>query len=289
MFADGKVLLGRADTRLEANGLAPGDKNERDVSWFDYTGLSDLSADGRTMIITEDGATGLKAYLRKTDGSPAVELADGGSFGLSPDERSVLIQTVTPLRFGVLPIGPGEPRYIPHPGFEAYLWANWFPDGEHILFAGSEAGHGLRLYVEDLEGGGRRPIAPEGTVIATGSHALSPDGTLVAALERGQIVLYRIDGRAPARPVPGLSRGDVPSRWSPDGRFLYVYRHDELPVRVYRVEVTTGRKELWKTIGPSDPAGVTGLGHVMFTPDGASYVYNYFRTLSDLYLVEGLR
>jgi hypothetical protein len=58
---------------------------------------------------------------------------------------------------------------------------------------------------------------------------------------------------------------------------------------VYRVDVATGRKDLWKEIGPSDPAGVTGLGHVLLTPDGASYAYNYARTLSDLYLVEGLK
>jgi hypothetical protein len=81
----------------------------------------------------------------------------------------------------------------------------------------------------------------------------------------------------------------VPSRWSPDGRALYVYRRDELPTHVYRVDVASGRKELWKTIGPSDRAGVTGVGHIIMTPDGASYVYNYQRTLSDLYLVEGLK
>ena len=42
-FADGKVLLGRSDIRLEARGLAPGDTRERDFSWFDYTGLSALA------------------------------------------------------------------------------------------------------------------------------------------------------------------------------------------------------------------------------------------------------
>jgi serine/threonine protein kinase/Tol biopolymer transport system component len=285
---DGKILIGRVDRRLEAIGLPAGDAQERDISWFDFNGLSDISRDGRTILVTVDGANGLKTYLRKFDDSPAVELGEGGSFGFSPDERSMLVQT-TSLRFGVVPVGAGERRYIPHPGFDGYLWANWFPDGKRILFAGSETGHRLRLYVENLDGSQRHAITPEGTFIRTGSHAISPDGTRVAAVERGQIMLYPVDGGAAPVPVPGLSPGDVPSRWGPDGRSLYVYRQDELPARVFRVDVASGRKELWKTLGPSDPAGVTGLAHVIFTPDGTSYIYNYLRLLSDLYLVEGLK
>jgi hypothetical protein len=40
---------------------------------------------------------------------------------------------------------------------------------------------------------------------------------------------------------------------------------------------------------PADAAGVTDLGPILITPDGRSYVYEYGRTLSDLYLVEGIR
>jgi Tol biopolymer transport system component len=289
MRRDGKILIGRVDRRYEAIGLPSGDAQERDISWFDFNGLSDLSRDGRTILVTEDGANGLRVYMRNFDGSPAVELGEGGSFGFSPDERSILVQTMNPPRFGIVPVGAGERRYIPHPGFDGYLWANWFPDGKRILFAGSETGHRLRLYVENLDGSQRRAITPEGTSMLTGSHAISPDGTRVAAVERGQIMLYPVEGGGAPVPVPGLTPGDVPSRWSPDGRSLYVYRQDELPARVFRVDVASGRKELWKTLGPSDPAGVIGLGHVILTPDGTSYIYNYRRALSDLYLVEGLK
>jgi eukaryotic-like serine/threonine-protein kinase len=286
---DGKVLLGRSDLRFEARGLLQGDTGERDLSWFDSTGLSDLSSDGRTLVITEDGEVGLRAYLRKAEDSSAVPLGDVGVFAVSPDGRSALFQSLAPLRFGILPIGPGEAREIPHPGFDGYSWANWFPEGKQILFAGSETGHGLRLYVEDLDGGHRRAIAPEGATIPTGSHAVSPDGTLVAALSPSrQVMLYPVNGDTP-RPVPGLSPGELPTQWTADSRFLYVLRHTELPARVFRVELATGRRELWKELGPADRAGVTGLGHVLITPDGRSYTYNFRRALSDLYLVEGLK
>jgi eukaryotic-like serine/threonine-protein kinase len=287
-FGDGGLLVGRADNRVEARGIGPGEGRERDLSWFDFTGLSDLSADGNTMIITEDGEAGFRVYARKTDGSPAVEIGEGGAFGLSPDGRSVLFQTLTPLRFGVMPIGPGEPRIIEHPGFNGYQWANWFADGQRILFAGSEAGHGLRVYVENADGTGRHPIGGEPLTIATGSQALSPDGTVVAAMASGRATLVPVAG-GPPRTLPGAAPGEVPSRWTPDGRFVYVFRRDELPAHVYRVDVESGRRELWKEFGPSDPAGVTGLSHIMFTPDGKSYVYNYARTISDLYLIEGAK
>ena len=40
---------------------------------------------------------------------------------------------------------------------------------------------------------------------------------------------------------------------------------------------------------PGDPAGVETIGPILLTPDGKTCVYGYHRTLSDLYLVEGLK
>jgi hypothetical protein len=55
-----------------------------------------------------------------------------------------------------------------------------------------------------------------------------------------------------------------------------------------RVDLASGRRELFKKIGPSDPAGVV-LVDAAFTPDGKYYAYSCFNALSQLYLVEGLR
>ena len=59
-------------------------------------------------------------------------------------------------------------------------------------------------------------------------------------------------------------------------------------MKVYRLELATGRKELWRTLMPADAAGVSSLIPGP-TPDGSSYQYSYTRTLSDLYLVEGVK
>jgi Tol biopolymer transport system component len=96
---------------------------------------------------------------------------------------------------------------------------------------------------------------------------------------------------APGRPVPAAAVGDVPIQWSTDGRSIYMRRaadSDDRKVRIFRVDLETGRWEVWKEIAPAETAG-TSVGGVFMTPDGKSYAYAVSRDLSQLYLVEGLK
>ena len=40
---------------------------------------------------------------------------------------------------------------------------------------------------------------------------------------------------------------------------------------------------------PADGAGIVDIAPVIPTPDGSAYVYGYSRTLSDMYVAEGLK
>ena len=61
-------------------------------------------------------------------------------------------------------------------------------------------------------------------------------------------------------------------------------------VDVFRVELTTGDRVLWKTLSPSDPVGVEDMrGNVVITPDAQAYCYSYMRRLGDLFVVDGLK
>jgi hypothetical protein len=62
-----------------------------------------------------------------------------------------------------------------------------------------------------------------------------------------------------------------------------------MPAQIYRVDVATGQRQLWRTVVPSDPVGVYSLIDFEITPDGRSYFYTYRRALSELYEVRGLR
>ena len=167
--------------------------------------------------------------------------------------------------------------------------ADWVPDGKSIVFNGSEAGHGPRCFVQGIDGGGPRPITPEGTTLIVGQRAVSPDGEWAAVIgQDGKASLYPLAGGDP-RPIPGLEPGDVPIRWSVDERSLFVFRKTGPNPSVYVIDLATGRNELWREITPLDPAGIVNVWNVHVGPDDRSYYYSYMRNLSDLYLVDGLK
>ncbi len=118
---------------------------------------------------------------------------------------------------------------------------------------------------------------------------ISPDGTgvLVIGPDRKRY-LYPLAGGEPTA-VPGLSAEDTISSWGTDARHLYVYRRRDVPGHLYRLDLSTGKKELVRDLMPADGAGIVDIAPVMVMPDGNSYVYGFQRTLSDLYLVEGLK
>jgi len=298
VWKDGRVLLMRATWRRELVGITAGEAHERDLSWLDYSYPAELSTDGKELLFDEEGGGGGLAYsksggmyyavyLRKTDGSPAVLLGEGGAVALSPDGKWAIAATPgTNSQLRLLPTGAGEPTDLTHDKIN-HQWVHWFPDGKRLLFTGNEAGKGTRLYVQEMNSDKITPISQEG-VKAT-DFAISPDSRLVAAVgpdEKGY--LYPVAGGEP-HVIPGIETGEDPITWSTDGKFLYIYQPGELPARVYRLDVQTGQRTLWKQLMPSDPAGVENIGPVLLTPDAKTCVYGYHRMLADLYLVEGLR
>jgi Tol biopolymer transport system component/tRNA A-37 threonylcarbamoyl transferase component Bud32 len=297
IWKDGRLLLVRASWRRELVGAFAG-APDRDLSWLDYSYPADLSADGKTLLFDEEGGGGALAYsktaglsyavyLRTTDGSPAILLGEGGAVALSPDERWAIAQTQdSPSQLKLLPTKAGEPRLLTQ-GKMNHSWARWMPDGKHILFAGNEPDHGVRLYIQNIDGGDPKPISPEG--VHASAFAVSPDGHLIAAVGPDQNgYLYPAAGGEPRR-VQGLQKGEQPINFAADGRALLIYRPGELPARVFRVDLATGQRTLWKTLMPQDPAGVQTIGPILLTRDLKTCVYGYHRTLADLYLVEDLR
>ena len=287
---DGRVLLIFLNERIGMRGLGGGEAKERDLSWFDWTVGEDISPDGKWVLFSEQGEPAGPNYaagLRKMDGSPPVRLGEGNAGGLSPDGKwAIAIFLGTPQRLTLLPTGPGEPKEIHVPGIEHYgVYAHFLPDGRHLVFVGSEPGHAMRTYIEDLQGGTPRPITPEGVI----TTVVSPDGKYVAGTDiEGKLTIHAVEGGKP-RTVPILPEGFVPIQWSPDGLSLYVWRRTDVPLRIYRVDIGTGKEKLARELMPADPTGVFYIPTVQLTPDAKSYVYSYKRVLSELYIVDGLK
>jgi eukaryotic-like serine/threonine-protein kinase len=287
---DGRVLARSDDWPTTMICQPPGQSREVDLTWLDFSEVVDLSDDGQDLVFAETGA-GAGAvggiYMRKTDGaSPAVRLGEGiGAQALSPDKRWVV--QVTPERLVLLPVGAGEPKTIADADFQ-YQMAAWFPDGKRLLVGAASQGRGSRMYVRDLSGGSPRPFTPEGILTQTAS--LSPDGKIAVVQDRDRRWgFYPVEGGEP-RPVPGSEPNDVVLRFDSKGDAVFVATGGPvLPMRIDRLELSSGRRVLWKEIMPADPTGVTEINGVHLTPDGRGYCYNYMRAISRLYVVEGLR
>ena len=287
---DGRVLVLRDTWRREQMALRAPETKEKVFSWLDYSYPTDLSDDGSTLLFDEEGGgggQGYSVYVRKTDGSPAVRLGEGSAESLSPDGRWVIAGPPgTPAQLVILPTRAGEAKPLTKDSIN-HLWARWLPTGQGFVFTGSEQGRGVRFYVQDLASGKPRAFSPEG--VNALAFAISPDGQSVAGVgpdEKGY--LYPVEGGDP-RPIPGFQTGEQAIRWAADGRSLYIYRPGDLPAGVYRLDLASGQRTLWRQLMPSDSAGVRSINPIVMTPDGKTYVYGYHRILSDLYVVEGVK
>ena len=293
---DGRILLSKESWRSGLQFRGPSDNKERDLAWLDYATLRDLSPDG-TLVSFDDwgsaaGASGL-GYLRKTDGSSAIKLGQWGEPVLSPDGTKVLASdssTVGNVSFALLPTGVGEVQKLTPGGDQEAISTGWMPDGKAIYFAGDD-GKGWRMYIQDVAGGTARSVTPLISVKRNHqeSHVVSPDGTQMFARDvNGQGLLFRIVGGDP-RIIPGWSPEDIWITWFADGRSAFVYHDQKTSAPVYRLDLTTGKRELVTTVAPGDPAGVTSVLNVRMTADGKTYAYSFLREMSDLFLIEGAR
>jgi eukaryotic-like serine/threonine-protein kinase len=110
---DGRVLFSKEASRGSLVFRGPLDSKDRDLSWFDYPVLNDISADGASIASVEAGEAAPLAYLvyiRNTSGLPAVKLGHGERAAFSPDGKWVLaVQGTVSDRLSLLPIGTGQP------------------------------------------------------------------------------------------------------------------------------------------------------------------------------------
>ncbi len=289
---DGSALIERAASRRRAASLAPGASTERDISWFDGSVPVGLSADGTSVLISERGdASGGKEsfYLRRTDGSPAAKLGEGNALDLSPDGKWVLVRSDDNRSLSLVPAGTGSPVSLPAAKWERIGDAVFLDDARQVLIFANGPGSQPTgdFYLQEFPSGQPRKVAPG---YASIGHPVSPDGRRIVALGKdwnADLVVIPVDGGEP-RTIPQSNTVD-PIRWSSDGRSIFAMEIGTVPAKVVKVDVETGRRELWKELGPADISGVVQIAPILLTPDARAYVYSYsLASTSDLYVVNGL-
>ena len=291
---DGRVLLSRNTIRINMACKSPQDARERDLTWLLASMVTGLSPDGETVTFLDPlralAASGQPTIFRRSmDGSPAVEIGEGAVGASSPDGRWVL--AVSGEHLVLLPTGAGGTVTLPKGAVVRIVGGAWLSDSKRIVFTGDPGDNKPRGYIQEIPGGLPRAITPEGVVLGGRASVRDDDSILgrVGATWR----LFSIRG-GDGQAVPALTPGDIPLQWSQDGRYVYTVENKgglrPPVVDVFRVELATGARVLWKTLSPSDPVGVEGMrATVAITPDAQSYCYSFMRRLGDLFVVDGLK
>ncbi|MGI8961281.1 MAG: protein kinase domain-containing protein [Bryobacteraceae bacterium] len=283
---DGRVLASNEDDRATLWFRGPTDARTRELSWLDWSVLSDISPDGKLVAFSESGegaGGGPVSYLRDTSGAPAVAWGQGLYPTFAPDGQSVVV--VQPSSVTIYPVGPGESKQVAIPGFTIRI-AGLLPDGKRIWFLGTERSQAMRFYLADIDAAKPHPITPAGlqhvspSVLFNGKYLAgrSQLGLRLFPVEGGEQIVIPVNAKESVN-IAGASN---------DGHTLFLAT-ERIPSQIYRFDVKTGRKELMMELAPVDRAGVIGGMTVQITPDGKSYAYSYPQELSELHWVEGLK
>jgi hypothetical protein len=286
---NGAVLIVTHHRRLGIRGMPPGGKEEGELGWLDWSVLDDLTRDGHKVLFEEAGSGGGQNYtvfVRDSDGSPPVRIGEGSGLAISPDAKWVITQAAKggPLR--LVPTGAGEARQLTHDDVD-YQKARWLAGGKELLAIGVEPGHGARDYLISVSSGDSKPVTPEGVVGAIPA----PDGRSTAALGAdGKWEIWPLDGSG-LRPIPGLDSNYRVGGWSPDGASVLAFptRQSGKTGTAYWVNIANGKMTLVKTFGEGLAAGTVSIGGSYMSGDGGAYAYRYMQTLSQVYVVRGMK
>jgi len=287
--ASGRALVSTEEERGTMAMVEHGSSQERDLSWLSYSWGPRLSRDGSEMLFTdlsEESGNDYSVYARKNDGSPAVRLGGGGyATDITPDGKWALV--VLPddpaARLQIVPVGPGQAHVLHWDGMQP-RWAEWFPDGQHILLIASPSGQAQTVYLTDVNGSTPKQLSsgevPWGSV--------APDGNSILVFESGAWVARSISD-ASTKPIQGIQAAEFPLGWA-DSKHVFVQATIATGLNIYKVDVESGQREPWQTITPKDATGLRPMNTpTAITPDGRWMAFGCRTQLGQLYRSDTLR
>ncbi|MGH9002022.1 MAG: TolB family protein [Acidimicrobiia bacterium] len=231
----------------------------RDVSFDpspDATGRRIAYRDFHNRIWVHDLVTGDKEMLTPdSEGGAQPVFSPDGSHVAYIGGRSLSVMAADGTdRKALATLGPYNPR------------PSWSPDSRRIAFHSDLAG-GTRIFTINADGTELREV------FAGGEHPVwSPDGGSIAFL--GGDSRIWIAPAAGGGAYPLTSQGAVASRlsWSPDSRSIAAFVADpeirKWVLHTFEVHEGTNRRE-----GPPDGDAASTSGTPVWSPDGASIVY----------------
>jgi len=286
---NGMALTVTHQRRIGIRGMPPSGKEEIDLGWFGWSELGDMTPDGRKIVFDEEGDGGgpnYTVFVRSTDGSPPVRIGEGVGLAISADGKWVVTQPAKGGPLSLVPTGAGEARQLTHDQV-SYQFVHWLASGKELLASGIESGHGIRDYLIDVSSGNSKAITPEGIAGAWPS----PDGRSTVVLRSdGKWGIWPLDGSG-LRLIPGLDSSYRVRGWLADGQSIYAVsvRQRDRARSLYQVNTMTGDVKPWKTYGDGLFSGGTSISNTYLAGEGGSYSYLYAQTISQVYVVRGMK
>ncbi len=269
----------------------------KDRSWRELGSLAGISSNDTLLInqIDSSGGPSGSAYIWKPDDTQAVKIADGIGLALTPnaDKAIILVEKPEPT-VSIVPTGAGRSQKLDLGPVVQVLWGSWLPDGRIVIQARKTASDAPQILVLSATGENPTPLFPADISIPetefrgkTGFGGISPDGTRMFAADSssGKRMLCTIE-TGECEPIKGMSDNESSAGWSQDGSGLLVYRKGPGEVEVFRLDPDSGKRTLWKKVGPTRPS-TTGISSLDVSAKG-TIAYGYGESLSKLYLVKGL-
>jgi tRNA A-37 threonylcarbamoyl transferase component Bud32 len=254
---------------------------EADRSQSEFSFVTDMTADGATLLVAEFGdlesANG--SYLRPAGPGPALRLGSQFPLALSPDGTRVL---------AIGPGGTGAVVYTTLSGGEIAVTlgpitqlksARWIDDRE-LIVAGAAGGAPLRMW--RVSTAGVAPVALTDEGIA-GACQLDPARRRAAFIDdAGQLVVLAVDTPGSARVLPGAHPDHVVCGWLDAGDV--VIRTTTTPLVLTRIAPETGATTPYLRIEPP-PVGLKAVDALVLRADGAMYAYSYGQEVSQLFVM----
>jgi len=252
-----------------------------ELSWFDWSTLGDISADGKEIALVESGeAVGNSSvFLRKVSGGDATLLGEArGPISISPDGDSVLALTNESCKRAVL-LSPKRQSEVLTKANLCVNSASWLPDGRRFILDASEPNHKHRCYVQAMDGTLPRPFTAEDSTCAL----ISPDGNHVLVENSSNYYKVAIDGKEPPVKVK-LDLAYTPIRWWDGNQIL---ADDGKMHGISLVDLASGQVGAVQPI--KFPSEVESLSFIKVSANRQTIAYSGYKLMSDLYLIHGLR
>ena len=286
----GRALVSAEAHRVAMALVEHGSAEERDLSWLDSPYGPRISSDGSVVLFTDQSGQaggGYAVYVRKNDGSPAIRIG-GGGFGvdITADGKwaMILLPGDPAGHLQIVPVGAGQARVLHWDNFLP-RWGYWFPDGQHILLVASQAGGPESVYITDISGSAPKLLPGGGNSWAE----VAPDGQSLFTRQNGAWAVQSMQS-GETHPIPGIQPGEFPIAWTADGRHVFTQTPSATGFTIYKIDVSSGTREVWQIIKPKDQIGLRPAGiATAITPDGRWMAFTYSMQVGQLYRSDTLK